>query len=215
MVDVIVDFSTGPKKIALVVRGKQGPNQHPDKLDQHADVILQNGSPRGFFGTGNDNSGNAIGLRMDGIVYDYPLFQRHRPQYVNADMAVSRRVVSTVLVIEVDAATAKKFDEAWWRMKQDPGSFDILGNNCSTHASAAFITAGLLDSTIPWMDTPDNLYDQLVEAIPAGRRTSYTGYVGFTPKDGSSFIMLVRPYVATPTVNAPNQGSWGGSSHSS
>jgi hypothetical protein len=211
MPDTIVGFTSGPKKVSVVVRGKQGPNHHPDKLDQHADCILQNGAPIGFFGEGNDGSLNGVGLGMNGVVYDYPLFQRHRPQYVNLNMAVARRVVSTVLIIEVDQTTATKFDEAWWRMRTNPGSFDIVGNNCATHASAAFIYAGVVTSGIPWMDTPDNLYDQLVDQIPAGRRTSYTGFVGFIPSSGG-FTMEIRPYTPSPTVNSPNQGSWGGSS---
>jgi hypothetical protein len=168
MPDTIVGFTSGRNKVSLVVRGKQGPDHHPDKLDQHADCILQIGAPMGFFGEGNDGSLNGIGLGMNGVVYDYALFQRHRPQYVDLNMAVSRRVVSTVLMIEVDRTTANKFDEAWWRMRTNPGSFDIVGNNCATHASAAFIYAGLVTSGIPWMDTPDNLYGQLVDRIPAG-----------------------------------------------
>ncbi len=211
MPDVIVGFSTGPKKIALVVRGKQGPDHHPGKLEQHADCIQQNGAPIGFFGQGNDSTLNSAGLSMNGIVYDYPLFQRHRPQYVDLNMAVARRVVSTALLVEVDQTTANKFNEAWWRMRTNPGTFDIVGNNCATHASAAFIYAGVLGSTIPWMDTPDNLYDQLVDTIPAGRRTSYTGFMGFTPVS-TGFTLQSRPYVPSPTVNSPNQGSWGGSS---
>jgi hypothetical protein len=212
MADTIVDFSKGPKRIALVVRGKLGPTHHPDKLDQHADTIEQDGSPVGFFGTGNNGSFNGIGMGMDGIVYDYPLFQRYRPQYVDQAMAISRRVVSTVLIIEVDKATADKFDDAWSKMKSSPGGFDILGNNCATHASKAFIAAGVLDSTIPWMDTPDNLYDQLVDKVPAGKRTSYTGYVGFTPRVSGGYDLVIKPYTYTPTIAQPNQGSFGGSS---
>ena len=149
MPDTIVGFTSGPKKVSLVVRGKQGPNHHPDKLDQHADCIRQNGAPIGFFGEGNDGSLNGIGLGMNGVVYDYNLFQRHY--------------------------------------------------------------AGVVTSGIPWMDTPDNLYGQLVDQIPAGRRTSYTGFVGFVPA-GGGFTVEIRPYIPSPTVNSPNQGSWGGSS---
>jgi hypothetical protein len=211
MPDIIVGFSSGLKRISLVVRGKLSPDHHPDKLDQHADCILQNGAPIGFFGEGNDGSLNGIGLGMNGVVYDYQLFQRHRPHYVDMNIAIARRVVSTVLVIEVDQNTANRFDQAWAQMRTNPGSFDILGNNCATHASAAFIFAGVVTSGIPWMDTPDNLYGQLVDTVPAARRTSYSGFTGFLPvADG--FQMQQRPYVQVATTNTPNQGSWGGSS---
>ena len=76
---IVVKFDTARKRIGLVVRGKHAPDHHPDKLGQHADVILADGAPIGFFGEGNDGSFNSIGLGMQGVVYDYQLLLRHRP----------------------------------------------------------------------------------------------------------------------------------------
>ena len=116
---------------------------------------------------------------MEGVVYDYALLRINRPWYVDKAAAVTNRVVSTVLLIDVDQPTADKFTDAWDRMTKSPGEFNIVGGNCATHASAAFIAAGVISKTIPWMDTPDNLYQQLVDDLPAGRIVSYTGYIGF------------------------------------
>src|SRR5262249_61478862 len=112
----VIHFSQASPKIALIVRGKQGPDLHPDKMDQHADVILADGSPVGFFGEGNDKIGNSIGMRMDGIVYDYDLLKRNRPYYIDVDSATANRVVSTVLIVDVDKTAADKFKAAWDRM---------------------------------------------------------------------------------------------------
>jgi hypothetical protein len=207
-----IDFTTGgAKRIGLIVRGKLGPDHHPDKMAQHADCILANGAPTGFFGEGNDQSGNAIGLRMAGIVYDYAKLQINRPYYVDKDQAVTARVVSTVLLIDVDQTTADLFAKAWSDMTLHPGDFNIVGGNCASHASAAFIKAKIVSSSIPWLDTPDNLYGQLVEKVPAGKRRSITGFFGFTPK-GGGYVMTWEPYTDSPKANRPNPGKSGSSS---
>ncbi|HUB48048.1 MAG TPA: hypothetical protein VMB73_23970 [Acetobacteraceae bacterium] len=206
---IVVKFDTARKRIGLVVRGKHAPDHHPDKLGQHADVILADGAPIGFFGEGNDGSFNSIGLGMQGVVYDYQLLLRHRPYYVDMRAAVANRVVSTVLLIEVEQQAADAFKAAWDRMKTSPGDFNIVGGNCATHASAAFIAAGVLDTSIPWLDTPDNLYGQLVDTLPAARRTSYSGYIGFKPVSSGGFTMEDTPYAAGPQHNKPNPGSTG------
>jgi hypothetical protein len=209
MADIVIDFHKGRTKIGLIVRGKQGPDHHPDKMAQHADVIEADGSPLGFFGEGNDGSFNSIGLGMQGVVYDYTLLQFNRPFYVDKNAAISNRVVSTVLLIDVDKAAADKFRQAWARMTKSPGDFNIVGGNCATHASAAFIAAGVIDKAIPWLDTPDNLYQQLVDDLPAGRVVSYTGFIGFIPNPQGGYDMVISPYVASPKITKPNPGSSG------
>lgn len=114
-----------------------------------------------------------------------------------------------MLLIQVDQKSADAFKAAWDRMRKSPGKFNIVGGNCATHASAAFIDAGVLSKTIPWLDTPDNLYGQLVDTLPAARLTSYSGYVGFTPDPRGGFTLELTPYVAAPRHNTPNPGSTG------
>ena len=207
--DTVITFGGSSKQIGLIVRGKQSTDHHPDNLAQHADVILSDGSPIGFYGQGNDQSGNAIGLRMQGVVWDYADMKISRPWYVDVDSAVANRVVSTVLLIDVDQATADRFEQAWDKMTLSPGDFNILGGNCSTHASAAFIAAGVVKVEIPGLDTPDHLYIQLTDTVPGSRQHSYTGYIGFDPVPTGGYRLIIRPYVASPTVNAPNPGKSG------
>jgi len=183
--------------VGLVVRGKTGPAHEPGVMQQHADCILPGGAPIGFFGTGPARSGGSSsassmssGMNMRGIVYGYLEMQSWRPWYVNVADAKAAGVVSTVLTVNVGAAVALKFADYWSRLIGKPGGFNLLGNNCSTHASDAFIYAGILKGGIPGLDTPNNLYRQLV-GVMAGATASYSGYVGFSPH-GPGYDVLVE-----------------------
>src|SRR5919109_2095929 len=48
MPDTVVTFNGST--VGLIVRGKSGPAHHPGVMEQHADCILSDGSPMGFFG---------------------------------------------------------------------------------------------------------------------------------------------------------------------
>lgn len=73
-------------RIGLIVRGKFGPAHAPDLMAQHADVILPDGSPIGFFGEGPAYSGGSLGsgssnrsgMNLRGMVYDYELMRINR-----------------------------------------------------------------------------------------------------------------------------------------
>jgi len=173
--------------VGLVVRGKVSHAHHPGNLEQHADCILSNGAPVGFYGTGGGSSGS-IGMGMSGVVWDYAGMLVHRPYYVDAAMAARYGVHSTILLVRVSGTEATAFDAAWTSMRSSPGGFNIVGNNCSTHASNAFIAAGILRGGIPGLDTPDHLFDQLY-ALPRATPV-YSGFVGFTPA-GASFTVTV------------------------
>ncbi|MEI2743427.1 MAG: hypothetical protein V9G63_13535 [Candidatus Competibacter sp.] len=184
--------------IGLVVRGKTSPSHDPGALEQHADCILADGSPVGFFGeagagsSGRSGSGswNSTGMNMKGVVYDYPLFKIHRPFYVGMAEAKRYSVKSTVLVITVSKAQALLFKDYWNKLKANPGSFYLLGHNCSTHASDAFIYAGIITGGIPGLDTPNNLYKQLVTSFT--QTVSHSGFLGFTPKAAGGYEVAVE-----------------------
>ena len=178
-------------KIALIVRGKLNTNHDPDLMAQHADVILPDGSPIGFFGKGDGLSGSSgsIGIGMDGIVYDYNLFQVYRPYYVNLIQAKRYKVKSTVLIITVTHTEALLFKNFWIQIKSNPKGFSLLGDNCSTHASEAFISAGILIRGIPGLDTPNNLFKQIITFRKNAK--SYSGYVGFKKKTGGGFDLVI------------------------
>lgn len=194
-------------RVALIVRGKTSHAHDPSVLAQHADCVLSNGAPIGFFGEGNTgssgnassgiggssrwsaDSSNSSGVGMTGAVYDYATLARKRGNYVDAAIARGTGTVSTVLLVQVSAAEAAAFDKAWVDMMADPGMFNIVGWNCATHASQAFRKAGILSAGIPGLDTPDNLYRQLCfEKV--GKLEVAHGYVGFTAS-GSGYMMTV------------------------
>lgn len=201
-------YPFGGDRVALIVRGKTSPDHEPGLMEQHADCALSTGAPVGFFGEASDggSSGrspssfggsnrastgksNGVGLGMAGIVYDLDLLKRNRPFYVDVGMARGYGVISTVLFVQVSPAEATAFDKAWADMASNPGSFQIVGWNCSTHASKAFRQAGILSGGIPGLDTPNNLYRQLSKER-AGKVTSVSGYVGFN-QTGGRFIMAI------------------------
>ncbi|CAL95252.1 hypothetical protein [Azoarcus olearius] len=197
-------------RVALIVRGKTSHTHDPGLLAQHADCVLSNGAPIGFFGEGNigssgnassgiggssrwsANSSNSSGVGMTGAVYDFATLSRKRANYVNAATARGTGTVSTVLLVQVSAAEAAAFDKAWADMMASPGMFNIVGWNCATHASQAFIKAGILSAGIPGLDTPDNLYRQLCFE-KAGKLEVAHGYVGFSPFGGGYMMTVDAP----------------------
>jgi len=189
------DIPFAGDKVALVVRGKESPEHVPGKRAQHADCVRSQGAPVGYFG--EDGEGNvyittAVLIGVRGEVYDLGTFTRKRPYYVDASIARAYQLISTALVVRVTSAQASSFDDDWDQLTKDPGTFRLLGKNCSTRASGAFRHAGILQSGIPGLDTPDNLYRQLV-AQRGDLCSSYSGYVGFTSAGGASFMHIEAP----------------------
>lgn len=195
-------------KIALIVRGKTSHAHSPGVMAQHADCVLSNGAPVGFFGTGNAGSSgggssgtgasskksagssNTTGIAMTGVVYDFAALSRARANYVDLAYARGTGTISTVLFVQVSSKEAAAFGKAWADMTKDPGQFHILGWNCSTHASIAFKKAGILSGGIPGLDTPNNLYLQLC-IEKKGKVSMASGYVGFSTY-GTGYMMTVE-----------------------
>jgi len=183
------------KIIGIIVRGKHSEQHDPEVLEQHADVILSDGSPVGYFGEGGGFSGN-VGMFMDGVVYDYNLLSQYRPYYVDSGLARRHNVLSTACTIVVEDEVAKKFDEYWRymdlraRVKKD--GFSLLGNNCSTHAAEAFAHAGVMEGGIPGLDTPQNLYHSLKMRYGA-RFQCASGYVGFKKRNTKLELEILSP----------------------
>lgn len=166
-------------RVGLIVRGKKSHDHAPGVMEQHADCILSNGLPVGFFGEGNDSTSNSSGLGMNGQMYDFTELKRHRPYYIDKNMAATYGTVSTVLLIYVSTQQANDFDQYWSDLDKSPGTFNILGGNCSTRASGGFKKAGILAGGIPGLDTPNNLYKQIC-IEKKGKCWMISGYVGFS-----------------------------------
>jgi hypothetical protein len=182
-------FTFAGDRVGLIVRGKTSTDDDPGVMAQHADCITSNGAPMGFFGEGNDGSFNSSGVGMSGAVYDFTALGQHRPYYTDIAMAKGYGVVSTALIISVPPLQGAAFDDAWAELKASPPGFTILGLNCSTRASQAFQKAKVLSAGIPGLDTPNNLYKQIVKEL-GGRCSSYSGYVGFSPAGNGYLVQL-------------------------
>lgn len=221
MPDQLITFDGNT--IGLIVRWKTGPTHRPAVWNQHADCILSNGAPVGYFGEVAANnvasgssgaagssagssvlgpSGGTLGaspggsgtvMNMKGAVYDYFGMARNRSKYMAVQIAQKEGVPSTVLLVPATPKQAAAFDGYWRGLELAPGRFSLLGRNCSSRASAAFVAAGMLPGGIPGLDTPDNLYDQLARTYGT-RATSLSGYVGFVPmvmpRPGGGFSMF-------------------------
>lgn len=186
------DIPFAGNTVALIVRGKTSPEHSPGLLEQHADCVRSDGAPVGYFGEGGEGSGymfSAVLVGIHGEVYDLNGFNQHRPYYVDAAIARTYGVVSTALVVRVTDPQASSFDDYWNQLAKDPGTFRLLGKNCSTRASGAFRHAGILASEIPGLDTPNNLYRQLVKQRK-DLCESYTGYIGFTSAGNARFMHI-------------------------
>ncbi len=182
------------KQIGIIIRGKQSEAHEPDYMEMHADVVLSDGSPIGYFGENGGFSASA-GMFMDGVVYDYTRMAAERPYYTNAETARSYGVVSTICLINVEDAAAQKFDQFWKDMSA-PGrarenGFSLLGNNCSTNAAKAFRYAGIIDDGIPGLDTPQTLFTQLRSKLGGNFRCA-SGYVGFLKNGMQMKIQIER-----------------------
>mgnify|MGYP006902054197 CR=1 FL=1 len=154
-------------------------------------------------------------MGLDGQVYDYAELKTKRKNYVDIETAVESGTITTVLVVNVTREQADKFKKYWMMTDKAPPTFNILGGNCSTRASDSFIYSGILSRKIPGLDTPDNLYEQLVDS--KAQTTSYTGYVGFKKAASvgdskAKYYIEYKPYTHTADVNTPNRNSKSSSS---
>ena len=206
-------YSLKLNHVGLIVRGKHSHDHNPGKMEQHADCILPGGQPVGFFGNGGDASSgvsgpsfgsssnswaagpsaiwNSKGLNMKGMVAYIEDLRKIRPMYVDAALAKKYDIKSTVLLLEVTKDQADLFKRYWTQLKLNPGAFNILGGNCSTHASEAFIDAKILTKGIPGLDTPNNLYKQLSEKY-IGRCQTFSGYIGVRNKGRDLYDLVVE-----------------------
>lgn len=171
------------KKVALVVRGKKS-DAHDPGISSHADCLLPGGEPIGYFGAGGvQTSGNlsaswhSVGLNKKGQVVDYDRLKKVLRRYTDPNIAQATNTVSTVLVMEVDAIEALAFKNYWKNLTDTSDGFRLLGNNCATHASKAFIRAKIISKGIPGLDTPNNLYSQLLK-VKGRKMKAYSGFLG-------------------------------------
>jgi len=184
------------KKIALIIRGKHSETHRPALWNQHADVILSDGSPAGFFARDAFMGSGSSGMFLDGMVFDYFDYAMRRKQYVDAGVARERGLVSTVCTLEVDDYTAQKFDYFWRNLQREAQageqSFWIAGKNCSTRAAQAFKYAGAMKGDIKGIDTPNRLFETL-RLHHGSTLVCESGYVGIERHLGDFKINIEAP----------------------
>ncbi|ROS00199.1 hypothetical protein EDC56_2837 [Sinobacterium caligoides] len=196
---------TASRRIGLIIRGKHSADHEPGLLEQHADCILSNGEPYGFFGDNAPASGggfsvswNRSGMNMKGVAADYAVMKRIRPYYVDAEEAKRYDVKSTLLIIDASIEEAALFDNFWRQLRLKPGRFNILGSNCSSHASKAFITANIVSEGIPGLDTPNNLFKQL-QAKPDRNIAIRSGHIGAKKLSENQYrAEIIAPEIVEP-----------------
>ncbi len=60
------------------------------------------------------------------------------------------------------------------QLEKNPGEFNIVGGNCSSHACEVLNAGGILPEGIPGFDTPQGLEDALVASYRAKCFNGYT-----------------------------------------
>jgi hypothetical protein len=194
---VNLSFADGAK-IAYVVRYKKNHMADAEEGGGHSDCILPGGAPVGYFGGGI--------VAAEGAVFGFSNFAAQRPHYVHLKDAKANRCISTVLVMEVGRQRADQFRNAWLAMRARTDGFTIMGNNCSTHASRACHAAGVTRSPeIQGVDTPTNLYDQIIRDGLVPWR-SYSGYLGFTPAQSGGNDLTLGFAVTLDATEVPTDG---------
>lgn len=128
---------------------------------------------------------------MIGMVAYHDDLKRIRPMYVDVRLAQKYKVKSTVLLLETTKSQGALFVQYWKNLHLNPGRFNIVGRNCSTHASNAFVAAKIVTSGIPGLDTPNGLYKQL-KAKYSGRMRVYSGYIGANHNGGDKYALVVE-----------------------
>jgi hypothetical protein len=173
--------------IGLIVRGKSSKEHHPGVMEQHADMVVPDATGAqktvGFFGEGGgpgssgSGTGEAIGMGLKGVSADMDWFLVNRPYYVDLEWAKLVDMKSSLILVKATPKQAETITQYWEDLKKDPGTFYILGKNCSTAAAAGFEKAAITKE-ISGLDTPDNLFEQLRQEYKDAYMIS--GYYGYT-----------------------------------
>jgi hypothetical protein len=196
----------------LIVRGMWSKNHEPGVMEQHADVVIPDAGGQmrthGYFGdqpgaTGSSADSRAsTGMGITGISADMAWFLQNRRAYVDLELAKMVDMKSSLILIKVTREQAADLNKYWEDLKADPGTFYILGKNCSTAAAAGFDHAHLFKEIVG-LDTPDNLFQQLRKHYQDAFMIS--GYYGYT-RAGLAWQLKG----GSPVLINPGTGDWNG-----
>jgi len=158
----------------------------------------------GYYGYGgNGGSYNGVGMGLTGHLNwgynDWLNGPTARPQYVNGPAG---GVLSTICQVMVCPSQIAQMNAAAQAMQANPGTFNMLGGNCSTHACSILGAGGVMQSGISGINNPQNLQDQLVSGYNAN---CFTGY---TQMDNAGNVTITQAGAAP--VGTPTPGAGGG-----
>jgi RHS repeat-associated protein len=157
----------------------------------HIDLVLPGMGMIGFYGDGNNSSGNSIGLNMDGmLVSTRDEWMSTRPHYTigpdeeiwvkdeDGNVMIYPAELSTICEVKVCPEQAQRMvSEA--KFVRSTGlafetTFNIVGHNCSTVACQILSNGGILKDGISYIDNPQHLLDQLQKKHNAKCHYGYT-----------------------------------------
>ena len=160
-------------------------NDNPLGNSGHIDMAIHGIGMFGFYGYGPGTSGNEVGMGFHGYWnYSYHRFafgKVPRANYIDGRAGL----LSTICVVMVCPRQVREMAQKLHQLERHPGKFDIVGNNCSTHACDVLGAGGILRRGIPGLDTPQNLEDALVRRYKA---KCFNGYTKLSPSNDLTII---------------------------
>jgi RHS repeat-associated protein len=161
----------------------------------HIDLAIPGTGMVGFYGAPNGKWGNGVGMRMTGYFNNTPAEWNRpgigRPAYA---AGAAGGVLSTICEVKVCPADAAKMGADFKKRKAAPGTFNLVGRNCSTQGANILGAGGVLPGGIPGTDNPQNLIDALVKKHGA---KCFNGFTAVNPA-GKVTITMAGPAPAAP-----------------
>src|SRR5512137_2705431 len=153
----------GPGEIGLACRYKAGPTVRSTDEGGHADAILPNGIPVGYYA--RTRRDRRLAILAPGMVRDHRALLRDRPEYMLADEARARRCPTTFCLVDVGPRAALRF-------------------------ARTLAEVGAMPRRWPPPGSPDALFRALHRARPDARIA--TGFAEFVP-EGDGYVIRLDP----------------------
>jgi hypothetical protein len=178
----------GPGEIGLACRYKAGPTARSTDEGGHADAILPNGVPVGYYA--RTRRDRRLAILAPGMVRDHRSLLRDRPEYMLADDARARRCPTTFCLVDVGPRAALRFARIWDELTERPPYFVAVGGNCAQVIARALVEVGAMPRRWPPPGSPDALFRALHRARPDARIA--TGFAEFVP-EGDGYVIRLDP----------------------
>jgi hypothetical protein len=182
-------LTIGPDEIGIACRYKAGPGVRSTDEGGHADAILPNGVPIGYYA--RTKRDRRLAIIAPGMVKRGEALRAHRPEYMDAAGAHARRCPTTFAIIPVGAARAAAFAREWERLAAQPPHFFAIGGNCAQVIHGALVRAGALPRRLLAPGSPDALFRAVHRAHPEARIAS--GFASFVADAAGGYRIELLP----------------------